>query len=1132
MTEEYNATAQITAPARILLSSAIKKIIWLCILPLFLFAIGLTGYQVNVIRRQHVEQAAVLSDNFMLNIDNGLKERINALNMLAVSPLVDDLSRWSELYQLAEGFNKSFGSHVVITDGGPSPQLLLDTRVPFGSALPKVPKPNGRLAGPTAMQTGKPAVSDLFFGPVAQKPLLGIAVPALRKGMARYAVLTTVDRDFFQKIVDNFNLPSGWFIALRDAQGDAIASRPHAFAEPHAATCTTHSQVSGWTVTVGIPPNSYWSPLVNTGIALGAALFGVTLAGVLGGQWTGRRLGQAIASLAQTPAPGTPPPDIVEIAAVRQLLDDDARIRAATEQTLRNSREALQRSEARFRTLAEFAPVGIAIADPDENIVFLNRHFTELFGYTSEDLPTIREWWPLAYPNEQLRERVRRTWTNTMENTERSQLPTEPTEYPVTCRDGSVKHIEFRKRSGGDLNFIIMTDVSRRKEAEDALKKSHERYQAFVARSHEAIYCTEFDRPIDVSLPVEEQIDAIYANAYMGECNQAMASMYGFDSPEDFVGARLITAHGGDATPANRDVFRQFILSGYSKNNSVTEEILPNGARRYFQTNDVGIVNDGKLQRIWGTQLDVTEKTAAERSLKESKELLNTILNAIPVRVFWKDRNLNFIGCNAAFAVDAGFERVEDVVGKTDFDLPWKDFAEQYRADDLSIIEGGVAKLMYEEQQTTPALETGYLLTSKLPLKDGNGETIGVLGSYLDITERKQAEEERKQLQSQLMQAQKMEAIGTLAGGIAHDFNNILGAVLGYAEMAKDGVPPGSETDQDIDRVLQAGHRATELVKQILAFSRQGATERVPLEPALMIKEAMKLLRPTLPSTISITQQLEARGAIIADPTQFHQVLINLCTNAYHAMEETGGRLHIELVDCVLSSQDVQQHQHVAPGNFVRLSVSDTGPGIPPEIRNKIFEPYFTTKSVGKGTGMGLAITHGILAASGGFIQCESVVGEGTVFHVWFPAIERMPERLADVQSDVVCGGKERILFVDDEVILADMGQAMLERLGYQVTTFTSSEKALDAFRQNPHQFDAVITDQTMPEMTGAEFSAAALRIRPNVPIIICTGYSNLIDEEKAGQLGIQGYMRKPLIKQKLAALLRKVLEQHPPETP
>jgi PAS domain S-box-containing protein len=1108
------------------LSSVIKKIIWLCMLPLFLFAIGLAGHQVNVIKHQQVEQAEVLADNFTLKIDNSLRARINALNMLAVSPLVDDLSKWNELYQQAEGFNKSFGSHVVITDGGSSPQLLLDTRVPFGAALPKVKKPNGRLAGPVAMQTGKPAVSDLFLGPVAQKPLLGVAVPAVREGKAKYAILTTIEKEFFQQIVDHFTLPPDWHIALRDAQGDVIASRPQTFAESHAAICTANSQVSGWTVTVGIPPNSYWSPLVNTGIALGAALFSVTLAGVLGGQWTGRRLGQAIASLAQTPAPEVPPSDIVEIAAVRQLLDDDASIRAATEQTLRDSREALLQSETRFRTLAEFAPVGIAITDPKENIVFLNRHFTELFGYTAEDLPNIRQWWRLAYPDEQLRERVRQIWTSTMENAGRSQLPTEPTEYPVTCRDGSIKHIEFRKRSGGDLNFITMTDVTRRKEAEDALKRSHERYQAFVARSHEAIYCTEFDQPIDVSLPVEEQIDAIYANAYMGECNQAMASMYGVDSPEDFVGARMLTAHGGDANPVNRDVFRQFIESGYSKNNSVTEEILADGSVRHFQTNDVGIIDDGKLQRIWGTQLDVTEKTAAERSLKESKELLNAILNAIPVRVFWKDRSLRFLGCNAAFAVDAGFECVEEVVGKNDFDLPWKDYAEQYRADDLAVIEGGTAKLMYEEQQTTPAQETGYLLTSKLPLKDGNGETIGVLGSYLDITERKQAEEERKQLQSQLMQAQKMEAIGALAGGIAHDFNNILGAVMGYAEMVKDGVVPGSETDQDIDRVLQAGHRAAELVKQILAFSRQGATERVPLEPALMIKEAMKLLRPTLPATISITQKLAADRAIIADPTQFHQVLINLCTNAYHAMEETGGRLHIELVDCVLSSQDVQQRHHVAPGNFVKLSVSDTGPGIPPEIRNKIFEPYFTTKSVGKGTGMGLAITHGILAASGGFIDCESVVGQGTVFHVYFPAIEHMPEKLENAPSDVVCQGQERILFVDDEVILADMGQAMLERLGYQVTTFTSSEMALAAFQRNPHQFDAVVTDQTMPEMTGAEFSAAALQIRPDIPIILCTGYSNLIDEEQARQLGIRGYLRKPLTRQKLAALLRKTLDE------
>jgi len=390
---------------------------------------------------------------------------------------------------------------------------------------------------------------------------------------------------------------------------------------------------------------------------------------------------------------------------------------------------------------------------------------------------------------------------------------------------------------------------------------------------------------------------------------------------------------------------------------------------------------------------------------------------------------------------------------------------------------------------------------------------------------RKQTEEETQALQAQLLQAQKMEAIGTLAGGIAHDFNNILGAILGYAEIARDCIPPESEAIGYLGKVLLASERAATLVKQILAFSRQGNIDRMPLKPSHIVKEAIKLLRPSLPSTITINQKVEAATSfILADPTQVHQILMNLCTNAFHAMEQTGGTLEITLEDRELFRDNLQHKPELEPGMFVVLSVRDSGPGIPLAIRDKIFDPYFTTKEAGKGTGLGLAIIHGIITGYGGFVTCESEIGKGTIFEIFFPAIEEQVD--SEIKSSKrTPSGNEHILLIDDEKMLVDVGKTMLERLGYVVTVRTSSLQALTLFQNHPAQFDAVITDQTMQGLTGMELAWKMLRIRPDLPIILCTGYSNLVDEEQAKHSGIKGFAMKPFTKQEIALLLRKVLD-------
>ena len=400
-----------------------------------------------------------------------------------------------------------------------------------------------------------------------------------------------------------------------------------------------------------------------------------------------------------------------------------------------------------------------------------------------------------------------------------------------------------------------------------------------------------------------------------------------------------------------------------------------------------------------------------------------------------------------------------------------------------------------------------------------------LMDSIWSAVERKQMEEERRRLQAQLAQAQKMEAIGTLAGGIAHDFNNILGAILGYAEMARDGSNRGAPVIRELDKVLEAGHRAAALVRQILAFSRQGESRRAPIDPAPIVKEVVKLLRPSLPSTIAIHQRIAATRPVLADPTQLHQILMNLCTNAFHAMEEQGGELEIGLAQRHCTAVEIAGNPGLDPGDFVVLTVTDTGPGISPEVRARMFDPYFTTKETGKGTGMGLAIVHGIVSEYGGFITCDSEPGRGTTFRVLLPAIDG--EAVAAPGSEAaISTGQGRVLLIDDEEMLAEMGQAMLERLGYEVRVCTGSAEALAVFEHNPEQFDAVITDQTMPGLTGIELARAMLLLRPDLPIILCTGYSNLVDEGQAKAVGIHGFAMKPLAMKDLADLLRSALNR------
>ncbi|MBW2101889.1 MAG: response regulator, partial [Deltaproteobacteria bacterium] len=359
----------------------------------------------------------------------------------------------------------------------------------------------------------------------------------------------------------------------------------------------------------------------------------------------------------------------------------------------------------------------------------------------------------------------------------------------------------------------------------------------------------------------------------------------------------------------------------------------------------------------------------------------------------------------------------------------------------------------------------------------------GRLGVARDLRDRIRAREERARLERRLRQSEKMEAIGTLAGGIAHDFNNILYAVIGYTELSMDEVGEGHPAWCFLEEVLRAAQRAKDLVGQILTFSRQGPDERRPVRVDTVVREAMGLLRASIPSTIEIRQEIETEALVTADPVRLHQVVVNLCTNAAQAMEEKGGTLTVRLEE----KPEVPSRLGPAPGPYLLLTVEDTGPGMPEKVLDRVFEPFFTTKDRGKGTGMGLSVVHGIVEGYGGTVTAQSEPGKGAVFRVYLPATGSGAETgdSDDVKCPVPMGRGERILFVDDEEALVALGQRMIESLGYRVTTRVSSLEALELFRASPSRFDAVVTDLTMPHMKGDELAREITRIRRDIPVIL-----------------------------------------------
>jgi len=527
----------------------------------------------------------------------------------------------------------------------------------------------------------------------------------------------------------------------------------------------------------------------------------------------------------------------------------------------------------------------------------------------------------------------------------------------------------------------------------------------------------------------------------------------------------------------------------------------------------------GRPTGIIGITRDIFDRKQTEQALRDSESKFRSIFNnkGTATCLFGDDRIIR--ECNPTFEELSGFLKSE-IINK----MTWSDF---FAKEDIERMQ------QYHNQRSRGTGSPPSQYESGFVNKTGKVKTviinISLVGkerifSLMDITQRKLTETENENLHKKLAQSQKMEAMGSLAGGIAHDFNNILGAIIGFTELAKMNNVDSEKKEKYLNRVLTAADRAKDLVHQILTFSRQTEQEIKPLKVGPIIKEVVQLLRASLPSTIEIQSDITSESLIMGDRTQIHQVILNLCTNAGHAMQENGGKLYVSLMNQRLGSDFTAHTPDLSIGDYVKIEVKDTGHGIPPELIDRLFEPFFTTKDKGEGTGMGLAVVHGIVKRMKGEVVVESSLGKGSSFSVYLPVVQDI-EQTDEPEKDALAKGCGHILFVDDEPALVDIGGLLLKELGYNVTTRTSGIEALEAFKSTPDKFDLVLTDMTMPQMTGERLTREILSIRQDIPIIISTGFSSSMTEKKALKLGAKGFLMKPFVLSELARVIHNVLE-------
>jgi PAS domain S-box-containing protein len=759
----------------------------------------------------------------------------------------------------------------------------------------------------------------------------------------------------------------------------------------------------------------------------------------------------------------------------------------------------LRESENRYHQLFDASTDAILVrtgetiihANPAALKLFRARHVGELVGKRYLDFVHPDD---LAESAERIRKSMDGKWI----------VP--PREHRLITLDGEVIHVESAgvpiKYQGEIQHFGMFRDITDRKKAEERLRESEEQHRQIVESSTDAIL--------------------VRAGDVIAYANSAALKLFRASHLQEIVGKSYLSLVHPDDRAESVERIKKGLNNKWIAPPWEHRMVALDGQVVYVESTGIPIQHRGETH-LFGVFRDITERRQFDEKLRETERKYRELAESLPQVIFEIDSTGNLIYLNQTGYSLFGYTPEYLAKGFNVLEAFIPEDRKRIATDIMLKVQGQ----RFGRQEYTAVRKDGTIFPVGVHAKRvmREGAATGVRGILIDLTPIKRAEEEKKKLEIQLQQVQKMEAIGALAGGIAHDFNNILSAIIGYTELAM--LNEGAEhCAAELNEALIAANRAKDLVKQILAFSRQTDEDRMPVSVALIAKEACKFLRATIPATIEIQTRIDDKaGAVFANSIELHQIIMNLCTNAQHAIGEKAGCLEVVVQDTEVGLSHKNDLIDLEFGSYVRISVNDTGCGMTPEVMKRIFDPYFTTKEKGVGTGLGLAVVHGIVKKYGGSIKVESEPGKRSTFHIYLPKVDMAAPSQAE-QPKALMGGSERILFVDDEKMLVDIGQHALKRLGYEVESRTSPLEALELFKAKPGHFDLVITDKTMPGMTGDALAIELLKIRPGLPVILCTGYSQALDQERARKIGIKAFVMKPILINEIAVAVRKALSE------
>jgi PAS domain S-box-containing protein len=809
-----------------------------------------------------------------------------------------------------------------------------------------------------------------------------------------------------------------------------------------------------------------------------------------------------------------------------------------SQQTIKTLSEELDR----YRIAAQASQEGLWEGRPlperpwyaPETPVWYSSQFVALLGFKEDEFPPVLESWTSRIHPED-RERVVQALTDHIEHHDpyevESRFKTKPGEYRWFKVKGQAHYDEEGRiiRGGGTIRDV--TEQKKSQEALEAIMKgtvspgSPNFFKILVQQLAETLGVPMVSLTERTKTSLHRvQILAFWNTDHFEE--EFVYDCAGGPCEKVFEGHTVYVPQGAQAIFLGNETMKSLRIEGYWGIPlwSSTGEVVGTLSIMDQRALDIQSVDDSLLKVFAARAGTELERKRAQEALKESEERYRALYDQTPLMYFTVDAHLTILSVNQFGADHLGYN-VQELVGASVLAVVHEEERPHCQFALEQSLKGVTRMPQSEFRKVKKDGSVMWVRETIQTIMDPYHQKILLL-SCEDITDRKRAEEALARSENQLRHTQKMEAIGTLAGGIAHDFNNILGAILGYSELALTQVSQDQRIKSYLKEVVNAGVRAKELVKQILAFSRRSEHEREAVDLKVIVKEALKMIRATLPSTIEIRSALEVNSAVVfADPTQMHQVVMNLCANAEHAMRKDGGVLDLTLSCVDMTNKSAVEFQALKPGTYLRLTIRDSGQGIPAQILERIFEPFFTTKSSGEGTGLGLAVVHGVIVGHGGHITVSSVMGQGTTFTILLPRLDVVLPVQIDSNEDWP-KGTGRVLFVDDEEMLARWGEQLLSHLGYTVVTKTNPYEAVELFRNQADQFDLVVTDQTMPTMSGEAFTRALLGIRRDIPIILCTGFSHIMTAEKAAQLGLSAFLMKPVNAGALAHTVRKVLAE------